>query len=289
MPIFFDISQEGKNIFATPTGEKTFLVGRRVRYTANDMTRYGLANDGSPTAKACLYDPADYRDQYGFWADFIYPTALAESGASFTVVNTYDRAAFTFGVSQFAAHTPDENFVVLFRNLLQRAEAHDYFPGLAVRNGRITDIETGQRLENEESTAGLKAYLNENPDDLDSRETVAAAKLIHWTMTWEPARALQVLMTIARARKKISTPKLDLDGRTAAECCVVYDLLHHGRGGSNAYTRIRQALDGASPLGGLLSIGAAAYPQRLETLTAAIGKNGQFQSLHWSTATGEFV
>jgi len=72
------------------------------------------------------------------FGDFIEPTARCE-GQSFITLNTYDRARFTFGFAQFAAHEPDGDFVTWFRDMLGQSEASDYFPDLAVKDGRQRD------------------------------------------------------------------------------------------------------------------------------------------------------
>lgn len=90
------------------------------------------------------YYPDNYRDSYGFWADFIYPTALCESQGYFQRINTYDRARFTFGFFQHAVHEPNDNFVLLLRKLLSLPAAQTYFPDLILSLVR-TRIPSGLR------------------------------------------------------------------------------------------------------------------------------------------------
>ncbi len=88
----------------TNSNETRFMIGYRTKYLDN----YGLYNIESRTG--LLYKPDDFRTTYGFWADFIYPTAYVESKGSFFCFNTYDRAKFTFGFMQYAAHVPNGDF-----------------------------------------------------------------------------------------------------------------------------------------------------------------------------------
>ena len=71
----------------------------------------GLANNGSKLSKKLSYSAAGHTDTFGFWADFIEPTAMGE-GQSYITLNTYDPARFTFGFAQLAAHVPDGDFVL---------------------------------------------------------------------------------------------------------------------------------------------------------------------------------
>src|SRR5215470_11056897 len=123
MPIHFEIVREGSLYSARPDGGAKFAVGQRVHYENN----VGLANDNSVLAKQFNYSASSFEGPFGFWSDFIEPTAFCE-GRSFITLNTYDRARFTFGFAQFAAHVPDGDFVTWFRDMLGQPEATDYFP-----------------------------------------------------------------------------------------------------------------------------------------------------------------
>jgi hypothetical protein len=144
------------------------------------------------------------------------------------------------------------------------------------------------QLEDENSTERLMTYLNEVPTAVDDREVVAAAKLIHWTMNRAEARELQVTHAIAVARRlvKRADHRLGLDGRTAAICCIIFDVLHQGRG---TFPRIEQALRSNAPQDALLHIGANEFPDRIKGLRDGIGADARFLNLHWSTNEGKFV
>jgi hypothetical protein len=108
-----------------------FLVGREVELAG----RRGLMLCAPP---GCVkYDPDQWRNQRGVWADMIAVAAAVEGAGDLCTLNTYDRAGFTFGLMQWAAHTPGDNLVLLLRRLLALPGAATYFPDLALENGSI--------------------------------------------------------------------------------------------------------------------------------------------------------
>src|SRR5678815_5312876 len=107
-PLVFDISREGASWFASTQGQR-FYVGNRVPFQG----RVGLMNLRDQSSP--IYDPAEYTNTFGHWSHFISPTVKAESRGHFNCLNTYDRAGFTFGFLQFAAHVADGDFVKYFR------------------------------------------------------------------------------------------------------------------------------------------------------------------------------
>lgn len=289
MPINFTILREGREFSCRADEETPFYVGRQVRF----QDRVGLKNDHDPIIKECLYNPRAYRETFGFWADFVAPTAQVESRSSFIVINTYDRASFTFGFPQFAAHVPRGDFVQYFRSMLDRAEAHDYFPNLVVKDGHIHAVELHDEvpLETDTSTEPLQKYLNASPDIVDDREVIAAAKLIHWTRNHAEAQALQVHFVTAMAKKTVQRVdrRINLDGRSAGICFVCFDVLHQGRGGSDTFPRFDQALKSQDPLGKLLDIGKTSFSERIKGLKAALDANPGFAAKRWSSAAADFV
>ncbi len=133
MALLFAIRRSGNDFSCTADGGPPFFVGRRVPYEGH----IGLYNIFANSKLAKLnFEAVDFEVSHGFWAHFIEPTALCE-GRNFLTLNTYDRAAFTFGFAQFAAHVPDGDFVQYFRAMLGLPEAEAYFPHLAVIGGRI--------------------------------------------------------------------------------------------------------------------------------------------------------
>ncbi|WP_221993391.1 hypothetical protein [Rhizobium leguminosarum] len=112
-----------------------FIVGTSTSYT-DDKMRIGLRQGKAAIVSSHqfgVYKAEDYTAAFDKWAYFISPTLNAEGSARFATLNTYDRAAFTFGAPQLAAHTPNLNFVVYLRGLLALPNAEKHFPELSLR------------------------------------------------------------------------------------------------------------------------------------------------------------
>jgi hypothetical protein len=285
MAIRFDILRDGRDYWATADGGPRFFVGRRVSYEG----RVGLYNvfPGSPLTKVD-FDPKNYIGQFGFWVAFINPTAGCE-GRNFLTINSYDRAGYTFGFGQFAAHVPDGDFVRWFRAVLALPEAAVHFPELSLVSGRIHG--TAGPLETASSTAALMAYFNPSQDKVDDAEVLAAARVIYWTANHRPARLAQIAQMIASFRGYMARADRRglIDGHRAALCCVIADLLHHGRGGHNVWSSVSQALASNDPFEALIAIGGTQWAERKATLRRLILADPQMQARRWSTVAGDFV
>jgi hypothetical protein len=288
MPILFKILRDGRDYSCSADGGARFFVGRRVAYEEN----VGLYNIFSGSRLPRLpYQSADYQASLGFWAHFIEPTAICE-GRNFLTLNTYDRAAFTFGFGQFAAHVPNGDFVDYFRTLLTLPNASDYFPNLALVDGRIVRRD-GNRvtpLESDDTTRPLMAYLNPDLGDVQDDEVIAAAKLIHWTTNTPAARQAQVDQMVATFRSfmKRADARIGIDGLPADQACVIADILHHGRGGRMTWPSIAEALRSSNPFNNLIAIGAPQWDERKRTLARAIRADAAFQTKRWSRADSDF-
>ncbi|MER8811258.1 hypothetical protein [Mesorhizobium australicum] len=296
MAIHFDVVRDGKHFSARPDNSAAFPIGLKVTYRnkKTGVERFGLSNDGnyfgSNEAKKQLYCAKDYESVYPFWCDFIEPTAICE-GQSFISLNTYDRARFTFGFGQFAAHVPDGDFIRWFRDMLQRPEVVDYFPNLEVRGGRIVKVEDTKviPMEDAASTEPLQLYLNPTLDDVEDAEVIAAAKLIHWTGAHPEARLLQAQHMINTARRLVteSDKRLGLDGIGADICCVVMDVRHQGRAG---FDDLQAALRAKKPFEALLEVGGHGEPERVKNLKAALDtRRDGLKKKKWSRSMGDFV
>jgi hypothetical protein len=294
--ILFEVVRDGKHFSARTGTTAPVPIGAKVRYRnkKTGVERFGLSNDagnfGSAEAQKLLYTAADYRDVFPYWADFIEPTAICE-GQSFISLNTYDRARFTFGFGQFAAHVPDGDFIRWFRDMLQRPEVLDYFPNMEVHGGRIVKVEETKTvpMEDGSSTQPLQLYLNPTLDDVEDAEVIAAAKLIHWTNAHPDARLLQVQHMIATARRlmKEADRRLGLDGRGGDLCCVVVDVRHQGRAG---FDDLQAALARPKPFEALLEVGAQGEPGRVANLKAALAsRRAGLAKKKWSSAAGDFA
>jgi hypothetical protein len=294
--IQFDVVRDGKHFSARVDHTSVFAIGAKVNYRnkKTGVDRFGLSNDGkffgSAEAKKLLYIASDYANVFPFWCDFIEPTAICE-GQSFISLNTYDRARFTFGFGQFAAHVADGDFIRWFRDMLQRPEAMDYFPNLKVDDGRIVKVEENKTipLEDKNSTEPLQLYLNPTLDEVEDAEVIAAAKFIHWTSNHSEARLLQTQHMIDTARRLVveSDTRLGLDGLGADLCCVVMDVRHQGRAGFND---LQAALLTKKPFEALLEVGAHGEPERVNNLKAALTtRRAALRKKKWSRARADFV
>ena len=177
---------------------------------------------------------------------------------------------------------------------MQRPEAPQYFPDLRLTAGRIEQANGGPpvRLETGTSTRRLMGYLNPTPTAVEDAEVLAAAKLIHWTANHRPARLAQIKVMTETYRgfmRKAASRGL-IEGRTADQCCVIADILHHGRGGTGTtWPKITAAINSAQPFENLIAIGAAKWNGRKATLKAKILANPNLKTRRWSTAADDFV
>lgn len=277
--------EEGNKYFGKIDGAR-FLIGSRVPYQDGK----GLVNARGTAAQK--YNRAQFRDKYGFWADFIHPTAMAE-GALFHTLNTYDRAFFTFSFLQFAAHVPNGDFVVYLRALLKLPSAAEYFPDLVLAGERVCRVTDHgpMPLESDTSTAGLCDYLNPTTKEIEDTEVIQSAKFVHWAQNDALNRQAQIEVGIAHFRRNMAqyAVRYGLDGVAAPLCLVIADIRHQGRAKSPA---IIAALASQKPLDALLSLGSALYPERVKVLRReinALTADGTFGKLEYRAVNSEFV
>jgi hypothetical protein len=234
-----------------------FFVGSSVKF--RNMKGLGIVAGGTSLLNSPKFNRLVEEERLGLWAHFMAPTVAAESfGGLHLLVNSYDRAAFTFGFYQLAAHTPNENLILLFRALLGLRNAKAYFPDLALSaDGRVTQQTTGgpKNLEREVQVTlangsretqipDFMAYLNPSVSRTDIREVSNAAKIIHWVRRDPAAMNASVLVPFEIMRKKIQrfTPVFGLAGKEPELAIWVSDLKHHGRGGRGVNDKISAAL-----------------------------------------------
>jgi hypothetical protein len=277
--------EQGNKYYGKIDGSR-FFIGSRVSYEGGK----GLMNiSGTSTQR---YDRSAYRPTFGFWADFIHPTAMAE-GALYHTLNTYDRAYFTFSFLQYAAHVPNGDFVVYLRALLKLPLAKEYFPDLTLQNNRVCRItdEGVAALESDTSTAALLDYLNPSLKEIEDTEVIQAAKFIHWAQNDTAHRQTQIAVGIAHFKEKMVAyaQQYGLHGADDTICLVTADIRHQGRAKSSA---IIVALQSANPLDALLEIGEPKYHQRLVVLRReikALINDGTLGLRKYSTTKGDFV
>jgi len=277
--------EQGNKYFGKIDGTR-FFIGSRVSFDGGK----GLMNASGTSAQK--YDRAAFRPIFGFWADFIHPTAMAE-GALYHTLNTYDRAHFTFSFLQFAAHVPNGDFVVYLRALLTLPLAQEYFPDLVLNNNRVSRVTDDGivALESDTSTERLLDYLNPSLKEVEDTEVIQAARFVHWAQNDPAHRQTQIEVGIAHFKNKMSHYAIQygLDGVNDAVCLVVADIRHQGRAKTPA---IISALNTTKPLEALLSLGEPKYHERLAVLRREI-KNltteGTLGTHKYSTTTNDFV
>lgn len=275
MAINFSFSQTRTARYAQVIGSTApkILVGKETVY---QQVNHGLYNLSVPNGMA--YDATKYAGTYGFWAHFISPTAKAESNNSFLCLNTYDRAKFTFGFMQYAAHVPNGDFVKFFKELLALPNASDYFPKLVLKNRRIHYREsTGAltQLESDNSTQKLMDYLNPTLGAIENQELICAVRFVHWAMNDAAHRKLQVKIAIDHFKENMKryAQSYNLNGFPDKVCQVVCDIRHQGRATS-------QHIINALNTGGnydlaynrLLQLGQPLYASRISTVRSVINK-----------------
>jgi peptidoglycan hydrolase-like protein with peptidoglycan-binding domain len=279
-PILLRLKQEGKCWLGEIEAER-FTIGTATRFTSGGRTRIGLYQSPADIANLTggRYDPADYRGKFGGLADLICPTAAAESGLMFNRVNTYDRAAFTFGFMQLAAHTPRDNLVLLLKVLLTQKGAENYLPELRLQGGLIRDA-TGRNLEEPDLSTKeltrLMRFFKPDYNRVTESEASAAGRLMHWTASSAEARDAQVetAVNIFRQRWMYFSRKYDVDLRTlpakvrAPVFVWAMDIRHQGRG---TYASMAAAIKSSNPAASLSAIGAdQAGPHRISTVQSRI-------------------
>jgi len=262
--------KEGRKWFAQMDSGSEFFVGREVPYKAN----WGLTNYSDDSAG--LYKPAIYRAQYGFWADFIYPTVVCESnGGHFNCLNTYDSAYFTFGFLQYAAHVPNGDFVQFFTKLLKSSLGKGYFSDLKVEDNQILRKTASGTiaLTTNTSTRRLMEYLNPTLASVEEIEVIQAAKFVHWSINSQEQRDMQVSFGISHFKQAMQNyaTHYPLDGAPDKVCIVVADIRHQGRAKSQA---IMEALDTdgdwKSAFRKLIELGRDNYKERITSLKDSI-------------------
>jgi len=298
MPYDFSLSSEvlanGRTVhYASLNGsaQPKFIVGNRTSYLGN----YGLVN--TQVTPGLVYDPADYLENFGFWAYFIFPTAQGESKGSYTCLNTYDRAKFTFSFMQYGAHVPNGDFIKLFRKLLALPNAADYFPKLVLQNSRIfynSGNGTLSQLENDTSTQALMDYLNPTLLEVETQELICAARMVHWATNDPVHRKVQVETAITNFKSNLAdySKRFGLNGVPAKVCQMVCDIRHQGRATNDIIANAINT-NGNHDLSftNLCSIGAANYGQRITTVSNTINSlltSGIFNK-KYDSASNSFV
>lgn len=285
-----------KDVYARIGGGEEFYVARRVPYGQ----RVGLAQTSILTG--LTYNPAEFVSEFGPWAYMIYTIGVSESGNRYNRLNSYDRAAFTFGFFQLAAHTPKDNLVLFLRRATELAEFQAYFPELQMREGRlhhvvgsnVTDLEAEvfNPRQEEYELERLMRYLNPSESQLDGAEIVNAAKLVALCEQSADFRTLQVRTAIQITARKFRDRYqhwYNLLGASDTICTAIADIHHQARAKKS---EVRAALASRNPLSALTKLGEARYPERcrsLRTTLAALGRDGKLGRHKYEPSHGVFV
>lgn len=298
----FTFRKQGKQWFATRAdqpGEKEFYVASEVNQPSKGF--FGLFHPGSayygPT-----YDAAEFASGIDQWAYLLDVTAYCESELRMNLINTYDRARFTFGFYQLAAHTPNDNLILLFRAALAEPEFQELFPDLKLKGGRVHRVakdgtETSLEETSHDAATGetqlqsFMAYLNPERKQIDQQEILQTARVVWWANTSKTCARLQVDVANAILQRKMSeryATWYDLDGETDLVCAIIADIHHQGRAKKAA---VRAALASPNKVNALLQLGADAYTGRIEALTSRIEKwkeAGVLGAKRYVVASNEF-
>ena len=272
----FEVRKEGREWYGrlseAPENQE-FLLGVELNQPAKKF--HGLC---FPTATyyGPIYEAEDYGG-LGHWAYLLDVTGYCESRNRFNLVNTYDRAQFSFGFYQLAAHTPRDNLIIFFRGALLDEQFQKLFPDLELRAGRVFRIgEDGAAIDLEEQVYDAKrkeytlkhfmSYLNPGRTSIDPQEVVNAARLVWWANESDECARLQVATANEILRKKFAERYVEwyeLDGELDIVCAIIADIHHQGRGTKK---QVLDALSEEDVESALLAIGKKEHAARIAML-----------------------
>lgn len=295
--VAFELRSEGRNWLARARNSQVnneFFVGSEVNQPSAGY--FGIHQ--SPGKRhGHQFRAAEYFEAIDQWAVLLEVTGHCESQNYFNVVNTYDRAKFTFGFYQFAAHTPKDNLALLFRELLRLPLSRDYFPELELIEGRIHRVkEDGGTTDLETPFGGnlqfFMNYLNPSRRLIDEQEILNAARLMHWAENDPECRQAQVSVAATILQEKMSSRYqgwYDLDGASDTTCAIIADIHHQGRASKET---VAKALQEPDPLGALLTVNDKNYSRRnlrLSKKVAELEQRGSLGSTRYDAAANEFI
>lgn len=231
-----------------PIGEPQ---NRRIRYFAvNEQTQEKfyvasvqpyLQMNGLARIGGSIYDRFEEESHFGLWSHFIWPTVMAEGYGRKLVVNTYDRARFTWGFYQLAAHTAEDNLILLMRELLKLDTAKFYYPDLTLNErGHVTqitpngnkDLELSVKINGENQIPDFMKYMNPTSSRVENVEVLNAAKFIDWanrdpSMLYTTTNiSIQIMKNNLRKWNRI----YNLINQRVETAIMVIDIHHQGRG-----------------------------------------------------------
>ncbi len=217
------------------TGERVYV---------GQVAIYGNRRGLSRYSEDVKYERAHAEASIGAWAHFIWPSVMAESGGRHLVINAWDRAHFTWGFYQLAAHTAKDNLILLMRELLKLPTAARFFPDLLLDNGKLhrrtsngtvtleREVEVDVGSWTETQLPDFMAYLNTSSRRLDNQEVITSAKFLAWARE-DPAMldtTIRVSTEIMQRKIARLAQRLDLIGRRPELAIWISDMFHQGRG-----------------------------------------------------------
>ncbi len=295
-------SGEKTDYFARLDGGPEYYVARSVSY----LTYRGLHQPGKMQSGP-RYRTSDFKPQYETVAGVLGVISAGESSGFFNRLNSYDRAAFTFGFFQLAAHTPNDNLILFFRRLAAENSAfQDLFPELKVVDGVLHRLIGGHGVSlerpsprpghpSEMNLRDFMSYLNPEASKVDDQELSVAARLVHLADSDPGFNSLQVNVAAGITMRKMRdryAQWYSLDGMSDLVCTAIADIHHQGRG---TKTEVRSALASSSTVSGkvaaLCLIGESKYASRCATLKKALKdaeKDGHLGISVYDKASGLF-
>lgn len=211
---------------------------------AGKVLKYGSRRGLSRASDLLLYNRHEAENQIGAWAHFMWPSVIAESNGRYISINAWDRAHFTWGFYQLAAHTPGDNLILLMRELVKLPSAKRFFPDLTLVDGvlcRVTDAGTVSLETEYQVTVGggtemqlldFMRYLNPTSQRLEEREVLTSAKFAAWANEDSAMRDATVRVSVAIMKRKIKARAgtFSLVGKRPELAIWISDMFHQGRG-----------------------------------------------------------
>jgi hypothetical protein len=269
--------------FAKLPGVAEYYVARSTKYQSLRGLMQPMNKLSGPR-----YTIAAFAGEYETVAGILGIISAGESSGYFNRLNTYDRAASTFGFFQLAAHTPDDNLVLLFRRAaVENSAFRALFPDLKLVDGVLhRDLGTHTiSLEKqyprpghptEKNLKDFMTYLNADGASIDDTELSTSARLVHLANSDETFNRLQVNVAAQITMRKLRSAYsvwYNLNDVSDLICTAIADIHHQGRG---TKTEVRSALSSASTVQGkvnaLCKVGQTNFAERCATLKQALAK-----------------
>ncbi len=275
--------------------DSSFYIGKEIKDDKNKF--YGLY---MPSNKyyGKKYNGLDYVGMIDHWAFLLHATSYCESNHYFNLHNTYDRAKFTFGFYQLAAHTPNDNLILFFKEIYKLSDFKKYFPELIILNGKLTrENENGSTTNLEEVVNNgqlqwFMDFLNPNRTLVDKQEILFAARLIHWSNNDQNFRDIQVKIANSILQKKFTerySKWYNLDGKSDTICAIIADIHHHGRAKK---VDVQACLNSSKPEEKLLNINDDKYKNRnsnLKIIISELKAKNKLGIKKYRSGTNEFI